>query len=181
MPDATAPTSTGRGFVWLTAAKLVFLIAGWTIHLALPRLVTDVQFGRYVVVVGLASIVNNVLVSSAIQGVSRFVSAAPGAAAVILGRGLLAFGSAGVALAAVLVLGAPALAVAEADRALAPLYRLAAPIAVGYALYAVAIGVLNGRRRFALQAGFDAGYAGDRKSTRLNSSHLKLSRMPSSA
>jgi stage V sporulation protein B len=159
MSDASTATSAGRGFVWLTAAKLVFMLAGWTIHFALPHLVGDVQFGRYVVVVGLASIANNVLVSSAIQGVSRFVASAPGAAAAVLGRGLLGFGGAGLLLAGLLVVLAPALAAAEADPALAALYRLAAPIALGYALYAVTIGVLNGRRRFGLQAGFDAGYA----------------------
>jgi len=159
MTDAVTATSAGRGFVWLTAAKLHFMLAGWIIHFALPHLVGDVQFGRYLVVVALASIVNNVLVASAIQGVSRFVVSASGATAAVLGRGLLAFGSAGLVLSGLLVLGAPALAAAESDPALTPLYRLAAPIALGYALYAVAIGVMNGRRQFGLQAGFDAGYA----------------------
>ena len=46
-----------------------------------------------------------------------------------------------------------------------------------------ALGIENGFLRFALDAGLDPinFLSLDRKSTRLNSSHLKLSRMPSSA
>ena len=56
------------------------------------------------------------------------------------------------------------------DRALGPWH-----------LMALGVGAIIGAGIFVITGTAAAQYAGDRKSTRLNSSHLKLSRMPSSA
>ncbi len=149
----------GRGFVWLTAAKLHFMLAGWAIYAYLPHKLSQVQYGELMIVIGLVSILNNVMVSSAVQGTSRFSAARPHALGAALRSGLLIFFLVGGATTAALLLGADHLARAEADPGLAPLYRAAAPIALAYALYAVCVGSLNGRRRFGAQAGFDASYA----------------------
>jgi len=157
--DEQAVGRAGRGFIWLTAAKLHFMLAGWAIYFVLPRLLGTVEFGQFLVVVGLVSILNNVMVSSAIQGASRYTAARPEELGAVLRAGLGLFLVTGLAATAILVVGAPWIARAEADPALGPLYRMAAPIALAYALYAVCIGSLNGRQRFGAQAGFDASYA----------------------
>lgn len=149
----------GRGFLWLTAAKLHFMLAGWAIYAYLPHKLSVVQYGQLMIVIGLVSILNNVMVSSAVQGTSRFTAARPNAVGAALRSGLGLFLLMGAAAAAFLTLGAGWLARAEADASLAPLYRIAAPITLAYALYAVCVGSLNGRQRFGYQAGFDASYA----------------------
>lgn len=159
----------GRGFLWLTAAKLHFILAGWAIFFVLPRLMDEVDWGRFVVVLFLVSILNNVMVSAAVQGVSRFTAAsagtAPGAVAeavpawAVLRRGLGLFLILGALGTAILGLGAPLIARANSDPGLGPLYQVVAPIVLCYALYAACVGSLNGRQRFGAQAAFDAGYA----------------------
>jgi len=149
----------GRGFLWLTAAKLHFMLAGWAIYAYLPHKLSQVQYGQLMIVIALVSILNNVMVSSAVQGTSRFTAARPGAGGAVLRSGLGLFLLIGAAAAAFLTLGAGWLARAEADASLTPLYRIAAPITLAYALYAVCVGSLNGRQRFGFQAGFDASYA----------------------
>jgi O-antigen/teichoic acid export membrane protein len=157
-PDA-ALARAGRGFVWLTAAKLHFMLAGWAIYFVLPRLMSEVDWGRFLSVLFLVSILNNVMVAGALQGVSRFTAAAPQQAWPALRGGLGLFALLGALCSAALLGGAPWIAAAHADPSLAPLYRAAALIALGYALYAACVGSLNGRHRFGAQAGFDASYA----------------------
>ena len=60
-------------------------------------------------------------------------------------------------------------------------YGINAGIEVGDVDLARLIGGLGGAVSLAGNGETDPGYLSDRKSTRLNSSHLKLSRMPSSA
>jgi len=157
-PDA-ALTRAGRGFVWLTAAKLHFMLAGWAIYFVLPRLMSEVDWGRFLSVLFLVSILNNVMVAGALQGVSRFTATAPQQAWPALRGGLGLFALLGALCSAALLAGAPWIAAAHADPSLAPLYRAAALIALGYALYAACVGSLNGRQRFGYQAVFDASYA----------------------
>ncbi len=159
MSKTTSTGRAGRGFLWLTAAKLHFMLAGWAIYAYLPHKLTQVQYGQLMIVIGLASIANNVMVQSAVQGTSRFTAALPNGLGATLRSGLGIFLLVGGAATALLILGADALAWLWSDTALAPLFRIAAPIALAYALYAVCVGSLNGRKRFAMQAGFDASYA----------------------
>jgi O-antigen/teichoic acid export membrane protein len=159
MSKTTSTGRAGRGFLWLTAAKLHFMLAGWAIYAYLPHKLSQVQFGQLMIVIGLVSIANNVMVQSAVQATSRFTAAMPHAIGAALRSGLGIFLLVGGTATALLLLGADALSWLWSDVALAPLFRIAAPIALAYALYAVCVGSLNGRKRFALQAGFDASYA----------------------
>lgn len=158
MSDASTGRA-GRGFLWLTAAKLHFMLAGWAIYAYLPHKLSQVQYGQLMIVIALVSIFNNVMVSSAVQGTSRFTAARPHAVGATLRSGLTIFLLVGGLATAFLTLGADWLARTEADASLAPLYRIAAPVTLAYALYAVCVGSLNGRQRFGFQAGFDASYA----------------------
>ncbi len=159
MSDAKTSGSAGRGFLWLTAAKLHFMLAGWAIYAYLPHKISPVQYGQLMVVIGLVSMLNNVMVSSAVQGTSRFTAAQPNRVGAALRMGLLIFLLAGGFFAALLALRADGVAWILSDAKLAPLFRIAAPIVLAYALYAVCVGSLNGRQRFGAQAGFDASYA----------------------
>lgn len=155
----TSEARAGRGFLWLTAAKFYFMLAGWAIYFILPRLMSEVDWGRFLSVLFLVSILNNVMVTSAVQGVSRFTAAEPHRAWPALRGGLGLFLLLGGLCTLALLLGAPLLAWLHADPSLTPLYRAAAFIAFGYALYAACIGSLNGQQRFGAQAGFDVSYA----------------------
>ena len=149
-----------RGFLWLTGAKLHFMLMGWAIYFVLPNVFLDqVAFGELLVVIGLVSILNNVMVASAMQTVSRFTAELPHARNRVLRTGLGLFFLVGAVITVGLIVGAPWIARAEADAGLTPLYRAAAPIAMAYAVYAVCIGRLNGSQRFGPQAAFDAAYA----------------------
>lgn len=159
MSEPVSTGRAGRGFLWLTAAKLHFMLAGWAIYAYLPHKLSQVQYGQLMIVIGLVSILNNVMVSSAVQGTSRFTAAQPNAVGAALRAGLGIFLLVGATAAAMVALGAGWIARAEADPGLAPLYRIAAPVALAYALYAVCVGSLNGRHRFGAQAAFDASYA----------------------
>ena len=55
--------SAGRGLVFITAAKLWFMVAGYVVQFALPRaLGSPARYGVWVVVLSVLSPVNNVMV-----------------------------------------------------------------------------------------------------------------------
>ena len=65
----------GRGFIYIAFAKLYFMVAGYAIYFTLPRLLGSPEaWGDYGVVIGLVSVIDNVIVTGTIQGVSRFTA-----------------------------------------------------------------------------------------------------------
>src|SRR5438552_14807407 len=64
----------GRGTIYITAAKIWFMVSGYGIHFILPRLMTREQFGVYQVVVGVVSVINAVIITGTYQTVSKHVS-----------------------------------------------------------------------------------------------------------
>src|SRR5436190_15739635 len=64
----------GRGTIYITAAKIWFMVSGYGIHFILPRLITKEQFGIYQVVVGVVSVINAVIITGTYQAVSKRVS-----------------------------------------------------------------------------------------------------------
>ena len=64
----------GRGTIYITAAKVWFMITGYGIHFTLPRLMSIEQFGLYQVVVGAVSIINAVVITGTYQTVSKYIS-----------------------------------------------------------------------------------------------------------
>ena len=150
----------GRGLISITAAKLYFIVAGYVVQLALPRLLGGPeQFGLYSTAMSLVSIVTNVLIAATIQTVSKRVSEAPEHAAGILRQGLklqlLVGGS--LAVLALLIAG-PLASGPMHDPLLAPLFRIASIVIACYALYAAIVGALNGQQVFAKQATLDMTY-----------------------
>lgn len=162
--EATAQDHTvrraGRGLLSITGAKLYFIVAGYIVQLALPRLLgSPTEFGLYSSAMSLTSIVTNVLIAATIQTVSKRVSEAPSHAPAILRQGLM------LQLLVGGVLGLVALVIAEPlakqvmlDPLQAPLFRISSIVIVCYALYATIVGAINGQQLFAKQAALDMTY-----------------------
>lgn len=158
MADATV--TAGRGVIHIAIAKAYFMVAGYVIQFALPRLLrSDVAWGHYQLVVRLVSVIDNVIITGTIQGVSRFTAQDEGLVdGVKLGalkvQTILAGG-----IALVYLLLAPWIAGWQGAPMLTSLYRLSAGIMICYSFYAVFVGSLNGLRRFGRQASLDMTFA----------------------
>src|SRR5437870_10024039 len=76
-PEASADNIAaiaGRGTIYITAAKVWFMVSGYGIHFILPRLISKEQFGIYQVIVGVVSVINAVIITGTYQAVSKRVS-----------------------------------------------------------------------------------------------------------
>lgn len=151
----------GRGLVWVAAGKIVFIVTAYAVALALPRLFGSEQvFGLFSVAFGAASILNNVLIASTVQTVSKLVSEDETRAPQTLRQGLQLQLFIGTLLGGGLALAAPLIAEqALLDAALTPLIRVAGGVVFAYALYAALVGSLNGQRRFSHQARLDMTFS----------------------
>lgn len=152
--------SAGRGLVFITAAKLWFMVAGYVVQFALPRaLGSPARYGVWVIVLSVLSPVNNVMVTATIQGVSKFTSEIEERQGAVMRAALKlqALLGGGVALAFFLI--APLISWFEHDPTLTPYLQLATGVALAYAFYAVFVGAANGRKEFHKQAGLDMTYS----------------------
>ena len=140
-------------------AKVFFIASGFAQQALLPKAIGLSGFGAWARVLALASIVNNVVITGSIQGVSRV-------AARSLGHERDAFRSVfrvhvvlAVALAALFAVLAPVFAWFEgAPHIVVPLLVMAAVVLL-YGLYGPIIGLLNGRGEFTRQAGLDITFS----------------------
>lgn len=158
-PAEDTTRAAGRGGLAIAFAKVSFILFGFAQQLILPRLLGVSGYGQVSLVLGIVSVINNVVVAVSIQGVSRAVSSAPENRADEALRATLRvhvvlamFASGGLALAA----GSIA-AFEGAPHVTAPL-RLVAAVVLFYGIYAPLVGALNGRRRFLTQAGLDVTF-----------------------
>lgn len=151
----------GRGLLWVASGKVVFIVTAYAVALALPRIFGSPEvFGLFAVAFGAASILNNVLIASTVQTVSKMVSEDEARAASTLRQGLLLQAGIGAVLGGGLALGAPLVAEgALLDAALTPLIRIAGGVVFAYAIYAALVGYLNGRRQFSHQARLDMSFS----------------------
>jgi stage V sporulation protein B len=149
----------GRGTIYITAAKIWFMVSGYGIHFILPRLMTREQFGIYQVVVGVVSVINAVIITGTYQTVSKRVSEDEANAGSVRSSALklqiLIGGGASLAF----FLFAPVVASYLNDARLVNFLRLASLITLAYSFYAVFTGYFNGRKRFLTQASLDASYS----------------------
>ena len=152
--------SAGRGVLFIAIAKLYFMVAGYAIYFTLPRLLGgEAAWGDYLLVIGLVSVIDNVIVTGTIQGVSKFTAQGDVGADAIKRAALQVQVLLGGGVAIAFALAAPLIAAWEKDPSLTPLYRVSAGIIACYALYAVFVGSANGQRHFFKQASLDMGFA----------------------
>ncbi|MBI5496492.1 MAG: polysaccharide biosynthesis C-terminal domain-containing protein [Deltaproteobacteria bacterium] len=158
-----APTerarAVGRGALLITGGKGWFLVTATAVNLGLASVLGAVDYGNYGVTIRWVSLLNMMVVQGMLQGVSRAVSAQPGAAQAFRRQALRPVALVA-ALAGLFLLGAarPLAALLE-DNRLAPLFATSALITVAYAFYAAFVGVLNGAQRFRAQALTDMGFS----------------------
>jgi stage V sporulation protein B len=155
--------TAGRGGIAVLAAKAFFIVIGLVQQTVLPSLIGLAGYGALSRVLAVASVVNNVVVSSSIQGVSRTVARARARGAVLEEQALratlkvhvpLAFG-----LALAFALAAPLIGRFEgAPHIVLPLVVASGVVAL-YGLYAPLVGMLNGRSQFTRQAQLDMTFA----------------------
>lgn len=158
-PTEDTARAAGRGGLAIAGAKVAFILLGFVQQVVLPAVIGSAAFGDYSSVVNLVSVVNNVVVATSIQGVSRAISSAPDAEAdAVLRATLRIHALLGVLAALGFVGGAGALAWLLGGPHLAPWIRLTAPVILLYGSYAALVGSLNGRRRFGAQASLDVTY-----------------------
>ncbi|MDP6946777.1 MAG: oligosaccharide flippase family protein, partial [Myxococcota bacterium] len=142
-------------------AKLWAHVSAASLTRGLPRRRGDAaQFGDFRTVTSLISILNMVLVTGALQAVSKRVSERPALAGLVRARAIRLQTALGGGLFVVLVVGADVISGdLLKDASLAPYLRIAAVVTLSYAFYSSFIGVLNGLKAFAHQALFDIAFA----------------------
>lgn len=163
--------NTGLGVIYITFAKLWFMVMGWALVFVLPRLLQwaaggdadagKALYGVYGLVFTGVSFVNNGIVTGTIQSVSKFTAEDDSIAASVRSSAFRVMGFAGLVIA--VVYGVMSGIISKYwfnndDATLAHYMQLSSIIIVAYACYAVFIGTLNGQRQFKTQALFDIGY-----------------------
>ncbi len=149
----------GRGTVYITAAKIWFMVSGYGIAFTLAHLLTDESYGIYRVVINTVSIINAVIVTGTYQTVSKYVAQEPEKADSVKWKALGLQVYVGGAASLGFFLLAPAVASLLHDQRLTEYLRLASLITLSYSFYSVYTGYFNGKRRFSVQAGLDITYS----------------------
>ena len=144
----------------IAGAKAYFIVTSYAVQLLLPRIFGEAkEFGLYSATMSGVAILTNVLIVATIQSVSKFVSEDESRAGVALRQGLRIQAMVGGVLALAVFILAPAIAHALLDDQLTPLLRIASVVVFAYALYAAAVGSLNGRHLFGKQARLDVTFS----------------------
>ncbi len=143
----------------MLGAKAFFIVAGLLQQALLPRAIGLAGYGALSRVLAVANVVNNVVISSATQGVSRVVARAREHQDEALRAALRVHVVVAVVAAALFALAAPVVASFEgATYITVPLVGMAG-VVLCYGVYAVFIGALNGTARFTKQAALDVTFA----------------------
>jgi stage V sporulation protein B len=151
--------TAGRGGVAVLGAKLFFLVVGFAQQPLLRLAVGLSDFGGLAQALVISNVVNNVVVQTGTQGVSRVVAGAKGHEDEALRGALRVHVPLAVLVAGTAAAAAPLYAWFEqAQDVVVPLFVLAG-VALLYGFYAPLIGYLNGRNRFGRQALLDVTFA----------------------
>jgi stage V sporulation protein B len=154
-----AARTAGRGGIAVLGAKVFFLIVGFVQQPLLRLAVGLGDFGGLAQALVVANTVNNVVVATGTQGVSRAVAGAPGHEPEALRAALRVHAPIAVGVAVLMAAAAPIYATFEAAHDVVPPLLVLAAVALLYGLYAPLIGYLNGTRRFGRQAALDVTFA----------------------
>jgi stage V sporulation protein B len=149
----------GRGAIFISAAKVFFIVSGFAQQVLLPRLLGMGGYGTYGVVVAAVSVLNNATVQGTINSVSKFTSEDDSRADAVKLAGLKLQLLIGGLMGLVFFLSAPLFAHYYKHPEFTPLFRIVALIPVFYSVYSVFVGSANGLRRFRAQAGFDISFS----------------------
>ncbi len=157
-PDAQRADarSAGRGGLAIAGAKLFFMVVGLGQQIALKHILGLQSYGALGRVQGLASIIYNPIISTDVQGVSRAISGATEDSRAATQRRVLQIHMALIVpFAASFFFAAPYVAQLIGGPHLTTGLRIVAAVMFFYGLYTPLVGVINGQKRFVLQAGLD--------------------------
>lgn len=149
----------GRGTIYITAAKIWFMVSGYGIAVTLTYLLNPENYGIYKVVINAVSIINAVIVTGTYQTVSRYIAQEEAKADSVKAKALALQVYVGGVAALGFFLLSPLVARFLNDSRLTNYLRLASLITLSYAFYSVYTGYFNGQKRFLLQASLDATYS----------------------
>lgn len=152
-------TIAGRGAIYITAAKIWFIVSGYGIAVTLTYLLSAEKYGLYRVVINTVSIINAVIVTGTYQTVSKYVSQEPEKADSIKWRALGLQAYIGGAATLGFFLLAPVIASLLNDPRLTGWLRLASLITLSYSFYSVYTGYFNGKKNFLVQSVLDITYS----------------------
>ena len=158
-PAVDVAKLAGRGTIYITGAKVWFLLSGWALHFVLARLMSTDQYGLYQVVIGDVSIVNAVIVTATYQTVSKYISQEEDKADAAKSKALKLQMLVGGAVTLGLFALAPIIAASLGDSRLTSYFRLASLIPLSYSFYSVFTGYFNGQKKFLTQAALDMAYS----------------------
>ncbi len=148
--------AAGRGGLAIAGAKIYFMAVGLVQQIALKHILGLQTYGALGRVQGLASIIYNPIIATDVQGVSRAVSGASDEAKPATQRRVLGIHSALILPFALgFFVAAPAIADLIGAPHLALGLRIVAGVMLFYGLYTPLVGVINGHKRFTVQAGLD--------------------------
>ncbi|MFO0679542.1 MAG: lipopolysaccharide biosynthesis protein [Polyangiaceae bacterium] len=151
--------SAGRGGLFVLGAKAYFIVVGLAQQALLKQAIGLDGYGAISRVFAMTNVVNNVMVSGSIQGVSRTVAGAKGREDEAFRATLRVHVPLAVGAGLLFAAAAPFLvAFQKAPHILPPLLMMAAVVTL-YGTYAPLVGALNGRGRFDRQAMLDVTFA----------------------
>jgi stage V sporulation protein B len=156
---ADVAQTAGRGTIYITLAKIWFMVSGYGIHFVLSRLMSEEQYGLYNVAVGAVSIINAVIITGTYQTVSKYISQEPEKADAVKSKALKMQALVGGGASLGFFLLAPIIARYLNDPRLSDYLRLASLITLAYSFYAVFTGYFNGQKNFFAQAALDITYS----------------------
>lgn len=158
--DKEITVVAGRGVIYITIAKIYFMITGWIITFVLPRLMSSRFIGAYELVIGTISILDNSIVTGTIQTVSKFTSERGELSKFIKRKSLKIQFIIGLIISLLFMLLAyPIATYVLKSQSLFPYMELSSVVIFSYSIYSTLIGSLNGEKRFHLQASLDVTYS----------------------
>ena len=157
--SAETTRTAGRGGLAIAVAKVSFILFGFAQQAVLPLILGVDGYGEVSLVLSIVSVLNNVIVATSIQGVSRSVAqAAEDDADQTFRRALSVHAVLAIVLSALFAALAGPIASFTSASHLTTQLRLVAAVIFLYGIYAPLVGSLNGKRRFLDQAGLDIFY-----------------------
>ncbi len=157
--SAETTRAAGRGGLAIAVAKVSFILFGFAQQAVLPRILGVDGYGEVSLVLSIVSVLNNVIVATSIQGVSRSVAqATEDDVDQRFRRALSVHAVLAVVLSALFAALAGPIASFTSASHLTTQLRLVAAVIFLYGIYAPLVGSLNGTRRFLDQAGLDIFY-----------------------
>lgn len=155
------PNTTGHGFIYITLAKIYFLLTATFVSLTFPRLFDNpILYGQYRVITGILNIVTMVVIIATLQTVSRLVSENETSITKIQNKCVIVNSMVFGPIFLTLFIGADWIVDAIfSDHALGAPLRVGSIVIATYIPYAVIVGSLNGARLFFRQAFLDVAFS----------------------